>query len=115
MRIIHVDGRILSVITLATGVSLTSPSAAQPPFNISQRSSSVPPKEEAQPTATNETFQCNNPKTQQPGDPSSKHSVTLSWKASMSLSTPLADGEGYNVYRANPDDFVHENRWRPDA
>jgi len=27
----------------------------------------------------------------------------LSWKASVSLSTPLVDGEGYNVYRLNAD------------
>jgi hypothetical protein len=33
----------------------------------------------------------------------SKRRVTLSWKASPSLSSPPGDGEGYNLYRLNPD------------
>jgi hypothetical protein len=86
MRIIHVSGRILSIVALAISISLAGPSTAQP-------------------NAKNETFPCNNKnsKEQTPIDPSSKHSVSLSWNASVSLSTPLADSEGYNLYRLNPD------------
>ena len=32
----------------------------------------------------------------------SKHPVRLSWIASVSLSTPPDEGDGYNVYRINP-------------
>lgn len=32
-----------------------------------------------------------------------KHFVTLSWRPSVSLSTPPAAGDGYNLYRLNPD------------
>ena len=40
---------------------------------------------------------------QTPGGPSSKHRVSLSWRASASLSTHPITGEGYNLYRQNPD------------
>ena len=33
----------------------------------------------------------------------SKYTVTLTWNASASLSRPPAPGEGYNLYRLNPD------------
>lgn len=51
------------------------------------------------------TFPCNkgNSKAQTPADPSSKHTVALTWNPSVSLSNPPALGEGYNVYRFNPD------------
>ncbi len=86
MTIIRVSCRILSIVALAIVICLASPSTAQP-------------------HAKNETFPCNNKnsKVQTPTDPSSKHSVSLSWNASVSLSTPLADSEGYNLYRLNPD------------
>lgn len=53
-----------------------------------------------------QTFPCDNKNSKPPtlGQPRGKHTVTLSWKASKSLSTPLAVGEGYNLYRHNPDD-----------
>ena len=86
MTIIRVSGRILSIFALAISICLASPSTAQP-------------------NAKNETFPCNNKnsKVQTTTDPASKHSVSLSWNASVSLSTPLADREGYNLFRLNPD------------
>ena len=102
MRIIHVGERILSVVAPAISISLAS-CTAQSPFHPTKDFSPVSPKAGGQPAANNEKFQCDHPKTQEPGDPSSKHSVRLSWTASVSLSTPLVDGEGYNLYRLNPD------------
>jgi len=102
IRIIHVVDRILSVVALAISVCLAS-CTVQSPFHPTEYFSPVSPKARSQPTANNETFQCNHPKTQTLGDPSSKHSVSLSWKASVSLSTPPVYGEGYNLYRLNPD------------
>ena len=99
MRIIHVGDRILSVVVLAIGVSLASPSAAQSPLHVCEQCPPVPPEDK-------ETFKCNqgNSRTQTNEDPSSKHTVTLSWTASLSLTTPPADGDGYNLYRLNPVD-----------
>jgi hypothetical protein len=74
--------RILSTIALDIAVTFAIPGAAQSNANV---------------------FPCNNPKLQMPTDLSNKHSVTLSWKPSVSLSIPVADGEGYNLYRVNPD------------
>jgi hypothetical protein len=94
--------RIVSGVALAIGISLVS-CTARCPFHPSKQLSPVSPQAKGQPTANNELFQCDNPKMQTSRDPSSKHSVTLSWKASVSLSTPPAAGEGYNLYRLNPD------------
>ena len=104
MGMIHVGNRFLSVAALAIGISLAS-CTAQSPFHLTKHFSPAPPKVVAQPAPNNETFPCNNQnsKTQTQGDPSSKHTVTLSWNASVSLSTPPVDGEGYNLYRLNPD------------
>src|SRR5215469_2141053 len=55
-----------------------------------------------QPAAYSEVFPCTNPKMQAPGNPPSKHSVTLSWKAPAS-SGPGVDNAGYNLYRLNRD------------
>jgi hypothetical protein len=101
MRIIHAAGRILSVVALTISIFLAS-CTVQSPFHPTKHFSPVSPKA-GEPAASNEKFQCDHPKTQTPGDPSSKHRITLSWKASVSLSTPPADGEGYNLYRLNPD------------
>ena len=59
----------------------------------------------AQPVSNGHTFPCNsgNSKPQKTGDPSSKHTVALTWNPSVSLSTPPGLDEGYNVYRLNPD------------
>ncbi len=86
MRQIRVGGRMLSLVALVTSISFASPSAAQP-------------------NANNTTFPCNskNSKEQTLADPSSKHTITLSWNVSTSLSNPLALGEGYKLYRLNPD------------
>jgi hypothetical protein len=102
MRIIRAGGRVLSALALAIGISLVS-CTARCPFHPTKQLSLVSPQAEGQPTANNELFQCDHPKIQTSRDPSSKHSVTLSWKASVSLSTPPAAGEGYNLYRLNPD------------
>jgi hypothetical protein len=104
MRITHVDDRILSVVALAISISVAS-CTAQSPSHPSEHFSPASPRAGSLPTASDEIFPCNNrnSKTQTPGDPSSKHSVSLSWRASVSLSTPPADGEGYNLYRLNPD------------
>jgi hypothetical protein len=53
--------------------------------------------------ATQKPFPCSNPKPQSHGSVPGKHPVTLSWKASVSLSIPPASGDGYNLYRLNPD------------
>jgi hypothetical protein len=102
MRIARACGRVLSTLALAIGISLVS-CTARCPFHPTKQLSPVSPQAEGQPTANNEPFQCDHPKIQTSRDPSSKHSVTLSWKASLSLSTPPAAGEGYNLYRLNPD------------
>jgi hypothetical protein len=104
MRIIHVgDFCIVSVVVaLAIGISLAS-LAAKSLFHPAKHFSSLSLQAGDQPTTNNEIFQCNQPKAQMPGDSSSKHSVTLSWKASVSLSAPPVRGEGYNLYRLNPD------------
>ncbi len=60
------------------------------------------PKKDQQ-AAASKPFQCSSPVMLVPGNEHSKHSVVLSWKPSVSLSSPLASGEGYNVYRRNPD------------
>lgn len=102
---IPVSGRILSAVALAISISLASCSTAQSPFHATKPFSQVSPQAGSQPSAKIEAFPCNNKnsKAQTPADPSSKHSVSLSWNASMALSTPLADHEGYNLYRLNPD------------
>lgn len=103
MRLIHVsDFCIGSVVALAIGISLAS-LAVKALFHPTKHFSSLSPQARGRPPTNNETFQCDQPKTQMAGGPSSKHSVTLSWKASQSLSTPPAGGEGYNLYRLNPD------------
>jgi hypothetical protein len=103
MRITHVGDCIVSVVALAIGISLASV-AVKSLFHPAKHFSPLSLQAGGQPTANNETFQCNQPKTQMPGDSSSKHSVTLSWKASVSLSTPPVGDEGYNLYRLNPDE-----------
>jgi hypothetical protein len=95
---------LAQTFALAISISLVS-CAAQSPSHPREHFSPALPKAGGQPSANNEIFPCNNKnsKTQTPVDPSSKHSVSLSWQASVSLSTPPADGEGYNLYRLNPD------------
>lgn len=103
MRMVNVSDGVLSVVALAVSISLASCSAAQPPFRPTKHFSQVSPPAAGQPSANSETFQCNYPKAQTPADTSSKHSVTLLWNPSVTLSTPPAVGEGYNLYRLNPD------------
>ena len=78
--------RILSIAALAISIFVARQSTAQPKPN-------------------NQPFLCNknNSKLQTPHDPSSKHTVALTWIPSVSLSNPPGRGEGYNVYRLNPD------------
>jgi hypothetical protein len=70
-----------------------------------QRPSRPQTKGDVQLSAT-EQFKCNkdNSKFQALHDSSNKHFVTLSWKASLSLSTPPAKGDGYNLYRFDVND-----------
>ncbi len=60
-------------------------------------------KDNTQQTSTSTSFECKSFKTQAHGKPGRKHTVRLSWKPSVSLSTPPARGDGYNVYRVDPD------------
>jgi hypothetical protein len=86
VTVLQTSGRILTVVALGITISVASPSTAQPVTN-------------------SEKFPCNNKnsKAQTPEDPSSKHTVALTWNPSVSLSTPPGSGEGYKVYRLNPD------------
>lgn len=83
MRIIPV--RVLALAVLAVSIFQACPGFAQPP--------------------NSQKFPCKsgNSKLQSPGDPSSKHTVALTWNPSVSLSIPPGPEEGYNVYRLNPD------------
>jgi hypothetical protein len=86
---------ILILCSVSAGVTQVSPPLLRSP-SLSLHSGS-------QTGPNSVTFACSNPRLQTPTDPSSKHTVLLSWKASVSLATPLANGEGYNLYRLNPD------------
>lgn len=70
-----------------------------------QRPSHPPTKAEVQPSASEDKFKCDqgNSKLQTAKDISSEHIVMVSWKASVSLSTPPAKGDGYNLYRFDVD------------
>jgi hypothetical protein len=46
----------------------------------------------ARPNTKEQKFQCNNAGEQSATDRSSKHTVTLTWKASVSLPPPLSKG-----------------------
>ena len=83
MEIINIGGRTVALF-IVFFIAQTYLTFAQPPSNA---------------------FPCNkmNSKPQTPGDPSSKHTVALTWNPSVSLSNPPAQGEGYNIYRLNPD------------
>lgn len=70
-----------------------------------QRPSLSPTKSDIQLSASEDKFTCDkdNSKLQTAQDTSSKHIVIVSWKASVSLSTPPAKGDGYNLYRFEVD------------
>jgi hypothetical protein len=93
--------RVSSVVALAISVSLAASGVAQSPGG---RPSLAPTKADV--PANEEKFECdkNNSKVQASRHASNKHTVTLSWNASVSLSTPPAEGDGYNLYRFNPAD-----------
>lgn len=103
MRMINGSDRILSGIALAMSISLGSCHTAQSLFHPPKHSSRASSNMESQAAANGETFPCYHPKEQAPEDRSSRHSVSVSWKASVSLSMPPVAGEGYNLYRLNPD------------
>jgi hypothetical protein len=94
--------RFLRAALLLTCILLVSFSAAQISTS-SKKGRGASDQHSAQAVESGQTFQCGNPRQQSQIDPASKHSVVLSWKASVSLSNPLANGEGYNLYRLNPD------------
>jgi hypothetical protein len=89
------------LVALVLSVSSGSLSMAQTVHYGKQRAPM--PKTGTQTTLNNQTFECHSPKLQAPGAARSKRHVILSWKASVSLSSPLGKGEGYNLYRLNPD------------
>ena len=103
IRIARMREAVLSVVALAISVSHAASSVAQ---SLSRRPSLAPTKADDRPPANEEKFECdkNNSKVQASKHASDKHRVTLSWKASVSLSTPPAEGDGYNLYRFNPAD-----------
>ena len=95
--------RILSVMVLLMTAPALSP--AQFHLRLSTYFSPVPRDAGGPPIECKVTFPCNkdNSQTQTPGKPSSKYTVALSWKASVSLKGPPDPGDGYNIYRFNPD------------
>ena len=84
----------LSIFFASLSLAQSSSGPAAPGFESSR----------GEPANNNQSFPCDstNSKVLPPGQPRSKHVVTLSWNASVSLSSPLAPDEGYNVYRLNP-------------
>ena len=97
---LHRLGRLAA---LALSIFFASPSVAQ---NSSGPVTPMPINfREEQTNNNSESFPCDstNSNALAPGQPRSKHVVNLSWNASVSLSSPLAADEGYNVYRLNPD------------
>ena len=103
IRIARMTEPVSSAVALAISVSLAASGVAQSP---SGRPSLAPTKAAVHLIANKERFECdkNNSKVQASKQASNKHTVTLSWNASVSLSTFLEDGDGYNLYRFNPAD-----------
>ena len=98
-----VNNCIFSVlVAIVLSFSLGSLSMAQTSVHSGKQG---PPMSRArtQTAPDKQTFDCHNPKLQSPGAPRSKRHVILSWKASVSLSSPPGRCEGYNLYRLNPD------------
>jgi hypothetical protein len=93
---------VISVSVFASAVFLGTPSAAQFPCQLKGTVSAVCTKLATEPAPDKAMLS----KVKTPSSPApseSAHKVRLSWKASASLSSPLGDGEGYNLYRLNPD------------
>ena len=88
---------------LGVGILLVALGLAQTPTSPTIHSPDVSPAGQA--VNNGDSFPCHSSNSKVPaiGQPRSKHVVMLSWKASVSLSAPLAVDEGYNVYRLNPD------------
>ena len=97
--------RILGIVALAAGFSLEGSSAPRRTFQIDDKPGILSSKGVGQATMSSDSFPCNikNSRPQTPDDPRSKHTVALSWNASTSLLPSPGPGEGYNVYRLNPD------------
>ena len=95
---------ISGIVAFAVGFSLKGSSSPRQTLQIDNKpgilSSSV-----RQDATSSGSFPCNisNSKAQTVDDPRSKHTLALSWKASTSLLPSPAPGDGYNVYRLNPD------------
>lgn len=102
MRIISTSKLFVAVVTLAVGAVIVGSFAVRTFFRPGPHVSFA--SEPASRPMTNEiAFQCSDARVQATGDPAAEHRVIMSWNASASLSTPLRDGEGYNLYRLNPD------------
>lgn len=97
--------RILGIVALVAGFSLEGSSAPRLTFQSDDKPGILCSEGVGQSTTSSDSFPCNikNSKTQTPDDPRSKHTVALSWNASTSLLPSPGPGEGYNVYRLNPD------------
>ncbi len=106
MDAIASTSRIVAIVALAVGVLLDTSSAARRPVRADHQSVLKSSEMGAQSASSSDTFPCSSKNSQMPTaeGPRSRHTVTLSWNVSVSLATPLAVGEGYNVYRLNPDD-----------
>jgi len=89
---------LLNVVVMAIGISLGNNSAAQSPCGIEDHTSKVCSKMKAE-TSPDKGTRSDIPA----AGCKSRHSVALSWKASVSLSSSHVDGQGYNLYRLNPD------------
>jgi len=96
---------ILGIVALVAGFSIEGSSSPRRTFQIDDKPGILSSNGVEQDATSGDSFPCNisNSKMQTPGDPSSKHTVALSWNASTSLLPSPASGEGYNVYRLNPD------------
>jgi hypothetical protein len=85
---------LLNAVVLGICVSLGEPSATQAPCGPEDHTRRVCSKIQAEEAPDKSEYT----KTPSPACKGS-HSVTLSWKASASLSSSHVQGEGYNLYR----------------
>ena len=100
-RLIIAGGVSVWLGTVGLAQSRPSPSGYVPPSVLESGPQHL--QRVDQHAAPTKPFHCSSPVMLAPGNVPSKHTVNLSWKPSVSLSSPLAVGEGYNLYRENPD------------
>jgi hypothetical protein len=98
MRTLHMRRWVLGVVVLAIALFLGTPGAAQFPCQLKQPAPAACSKLAAETKPDMGTLSNETPPASQ-----GAHGVALSWKASVSLSSPPGDTGGYNIYRLNPD------------